>query len=509
MRNLPINQNLNLLIFLTFIPLLTIGCPGGGGGGGGAAFALMGLGGGGTDVSAPKLEITYSGVVRESGATINLGSEPMNTTNGKLASLTIHNKGTATLSLPGSPIVTLGGTDKDDFQLTQPNQSTLAPNTSVTFTLRFKPVSTQGSKTSNIRLETSDPALSAFQLTFTATAGAPAARLEVSQSATEIVSNGSFNMGSVEEKSSGSAIQFTVRNTGSLASTLGNPMVESSDTQFTVSAVSAANGSSLAKDGSFTFNVTFSPANTTPTAKSTTITVNATPSNFLFTLNGTATIKPEPNIAISHNSSSFTSGGTIPTFGAFWPGTTSNAKSVTITNNGTATLTGLAVNEQSGDTDQFITSAPGSTTLTPGQSTSFTVTFSPSANGAKTAVVRVTSNNGNNGVASSADITVEGTGKASAAVSVSWIGAKEKAPNDTDGGYKVCYSKAVDFNPSDVNGTTIFCDTVANTGGTTPTTKVISVNTYGIWYIKVYAFGKYNTTGGIPSSQISINVPST
>lgn len=502
------NLKHNILIPLIIITT-AISCPGGGGGGGGAAFALLGLGGGGgTDVAAPKLEITYSGVVRESGATINLGSEPINTTNGKLASLTIQNKGTATLTLPGSPIVTLGGTDSAHFQLTQPNQSTLAPNASVTFALRFKPTST-GIKTATVSLSTSDPALSAFQLTFTGTGGPAAAQLAVSQGATEIVSNGSINMGSVEEQSSGSALQFTVRNSGSLSSTLGTPVVESSNAQFTVSAVTAANGSSLAQDGTFNFNVTFSPANTTPTGKSATITINGTPSNFIFTVNGTATVKPVPTIAISHNSSSFTTGGTIPTFGAFWPGTSSGSKTVTITNNGTATLTGLAVNELSGDTDQFTTSAAGSTTLTPGQSTTFTVTFAPSTTGAKTAIVRVTSTNGSNGSASSTDITVEGTGKASATVSVSWNAVKEKAPNDTDGGYKVCYSKTSGFDPAGVNGTTIFCDTVAYTGGTTPTTKVISVNTHGIWYIKVYAFGKYNTTGGTPSTQTSVSVPST
>jgi len=492
------------------IPLFSIftfiSCPGAGGGGGGAAFALLGLGGGGTDVGAPKLEVTYSGVVRESGASIDLGTEPILTTNGKLATLTIQNKGTTSLTLPGSPIVTISGTDSSHFQLTQPNQTTLAPNASVTFSLRFKPTST-GLKTAVVKLSTSDPALSAFQLTFTGTGGATAARLALSQGATEIVSNGSYSMGSVEEQSSGTPIQFTISNTGSLSSTLGTPVVESSNAQFTVSAVSVANGSTLAQDGTFTFNVTFSPANTTPTSKSATITVNATPSNFIFTVNGTATVKPVPTIDISHNSSSYTSGGTLPTFGAVWPGNSASQKQVTITNNGTATLTGLAVNEFGTNTDQFTTSSVGSSTLTPGQSTTFTVNFAPTATGAKTAIARVTSTNGNNGSASSADINLEGTGKSGADVLIAWTAAKEKAPNDTDGGYKVCYSKTTGFDPASVNGSTIFCDNVPYTGGTTPTSKTVTVNSAGTWYFKVYAFGKYKTTGGAPSTQVSAVVP--
>ncbi|MCW7483028.1 choice-of-anchor D domain-containing protein [Leptospira kanakyensis] len=504
MRSLPMNQKLNFLILLTLISLTSIGCPGGGGGGGGAAFALLGMGGGGgTDVAAPKLEITYSGVVRESGASIGLGTEPINTTNGKLASLTIQNKGTATLTLPGSPIVTLTGADSAHFQLTQPSQSTLAPNASVTFSLRFKPTTT-GTKTVNVRLSTSDPALSAFQLTFTGTGGPAAALLTLSQSATEIATNGSFNMGSVEEQSSGSAVQFTVRNLGSLSSTLGTPVVESSNAQFTISAVTAANGSSLAQDGNFAFNVTFSP--TTSGSKTAVITVNATPANYIFTVNGTATVKPVPTIAISHNSSSFTSGGTIPTFGAVWPGNTATQKQITIINNGTATLTGLAVNEFGTNTDQFTTSAVGSSTLTPGQSTTFTVNFTPSSTGAKTAIARVTSTNGNNGAASSADINLEGTGKTGADVLIAWTAAKEKAPNDTDGGYKVCFSKTTGFDPSLVHAS-IFCDTVANAGGNTPTSKTVTVNSAGTWYFKVYAFGKYKTTGGPPSTQASVVVP--
>lgn len=492
------------------IPLFSIftfiSCPGAGGGGGGAAFALLGLGGGGTDVGAPRLEVTYSGVVRESGSSISLGTEPILTTNGKLATLTIQNKGTSSLTLPGSPIVTISGTDSSHFQLTQPNQTTLAPNASVTFSLRFKPTS-EGLKTAVVKLSTSDPALSAFQLTFTGTGGPAAAKLTVSQGATEIVGNGSFNVGSVEELSSGTPIQFTVSNAGSLSTTLGTPVVESSNAQFTVSAVSVANGSTLAQDGTFTFNVTFSPANTTPTSKSATITVNATPSNFLFTVNGTATVKPVPTIAISHNSSSYTSGGTLPTFGAIWPGNTASQKQITITNNGTATLTGLAVNEFGTNTDQFTTSAVGSSTLTPGQSTTFTVNFAPTATGAKTAIARVTSTNGNNGSASSADINLEGTGKSGADVLIAWTAAKEKAPNDTDGGYKVCYSKSTGFDPASVNGSTIFCDNVPYTGGTTPTSKTVTVNSAGTWYFKVYAFGKYKTTGGAPSTQVSAVVP--
>ncbi|TGM61788.1 choice-of-anchor D domain-containing protein [Leptospira vanthielii] len=470
----------------------------------------IGLGGGGGDVPAPKLEIQYNGVSRESGSTLDLGAEPINTADGKTGTVTIKNTGTAAITLPGSPnIVALSGTDASLFTVTQPTSSNLPAGASVTFTLTFKPT-TEGAKTATIKIQSSDAAVGSFQLNLTGTGGAAAPRLAVSVGATQIAANGSYGMGSVEIDSSGNAVTFTVRNTGSATANLdGPPAVTASPIgQFVLNL--AGFPTSIAANDTATFTIQFSPTGTAE-AKSSNIAVAYNSSlSFLFTVTGTATPKPVPTIAISHNSSSFTSGGSIPTFGVVWPTLTSSTKTVTISNTGTATMTGITLSKPSGHTGDFTISAfSGGTTLAAGASGTFTIQFAPSTTGARAAVVRVATTNGTNGTASSADLNVSGTGKTGADVLVSWTGTNEKAVNDTDGGYKVCYSKTSGFTAVH-NGTTIFCADVPNSGGTTPVSKVISVPTFGDWYFKVYSYGKYNTIGGSPSAQTSaVNVPST
>ncbi|WP_040507255.1 choice-of-anchor D domain-containing protein [Leptospira wolbachii] len=503
------NQKLNFLIFLAFLSLFTIGCPGGGGGGGGAAFALFGLGGGGGDVPAPKLEIQYNGVSRESGSTLDIGSEPIGTADGKTGTVTIKNSGNAAITLPGSPnIVALSGTDASQFSVTQPATSSLAAGASVTFTLNFKPT-LEGAKTATIKIQSSDPAVGSFQLNLTGTGGAAAPRLAVSVGATQIAANGSYGLGSVEIDSSGTAVTFTVRNTGSATANLdGPPAVTATGTQFVLNL--AGFPTSIAANATATFAIQFSPTGLAEVKSSNIAVAYDGGLSFLFTVTGTGTPKPVPTIAISHNSSSFTSGGSIPTFGVVWPTLTSSTKTVTISNTGTATMTGITLSKPSGHSGDFTISAfSAGATLAAGASGTFTIQFSPTATGSRAAVVRVATTNGTNGAASSADLNVSGTGKTGADVLVSWTGTNEKAPNDTDGGYKVCYSKNTGFNPADVNGTTIFCTDVPNTGGTTPVSKVISVPTFGDWYFKVYSYGKHNTVGGSPSGQSSVNVPNT
>ncbi|MCW7490693.1 choice-of-anchor D domain-containing protein [Leptospira meyeri] len=502
------NLKKNILIPLLSLTTL-VACPGGGGGGGGAAFALLGLGGGGGDVPAPKLEILYEGVSRESGATLNLGSEPINTADGKTGTVTIKNSGNVAISLPGSPnVVALSGTDASQFTVTQPASSTLAAGASAIFTLNFKPTSI-GVKTATIKIQSSDAAVGSFQMNLTGTAEAATPRLAVSVGATQIASNGSYGMGSVEIDSIGSAVTFTVKNTGSAVANLdGPPAVTSSNANFVLNL--AGFPTTLAANASATFTIQFSPTGAAE-VKTSNIAVSYDGAlAFLFTATGTGTPKPVPTISISHNSTSFTTGGSIPTFGVVWPTVTSSTKTVTISNTGTATMTGITLSKPSGHTGDFTISAfSAGATLAAGASGTFTIQFAPSTTGARAAVVRVATTNGNNGAASSADLNVSGTGKTGADVLVSWTGTNEKAANDTDGGYKVCYSQTSGFTAVH-NGTTVLCADVPNAGGTTPVSKVISVPTFGNWYFKVYSYGKYNTTGGTPSTQTSaVNVPST
>lgn len=99
--------------------------------------------------------------------------------------------------------------------------------------------------------------------------------------------------------------------------------------------------------------------------------------------------------------------------------TSSAAQTFTIRNIGTVDLTGLAVSLSGADSAHFSLGALGSTTLAAGVTTTFTVTFSPSAVGARNAVVAIASNDPNenpfeinvtgNGVTIAADVQVSKT----------------------------------------------------------------------------------------------------
>jgi hypothetical protein len=505
---------LNIRISIIFLSMLLIGCPKASSSGSSDLLGVLAFlpSGQASDTPVAKIEISYNGVPQESGATIDFGTEIINLseTNGKSISLIVKNTGTTELQMPASSAIVLSGSHTDSFTVVQPNKTSLAAGESTTVQIRFHPIDL-GINNSSISISSNDEGISNFRLSLTGTGGPAAPRIAVNTGSTNISNNGAYTIGTVVSESSGSPVSFTVRNSGSLQAVLNAPVVESSNSQFVISGSTA--GATLAVDGNFTFNVTFSP--TSPGVKNGTIVVNYTlggsPATFIFNISGTATPIPVPTIAISHNSSDYTSGGSIPTFGVIWPSLSSSSKTITIQNNGSANMTGLVVTEFSGDTTHFETSvlSTGSTNLAAGASATFTVRFSPSSTGAKSMVLRVNSTNGNNGTSSSANINVTGTGKTGADVLVSWTATNEKAVNATDGGYKICYSKSSGFNPSAENGTTIFCNTQANSGGNTPNSKVISVNTFGTWYFKVYAFGKYNTTGGAPSSESSVVVPST
>ena len=88
-------------------------------------------------------------------------------------------------------------------------------------------------------------------------------------------------------------------------------------------------------------------------------------------------------------------------------GSSSAAQTFTLKNIGSANLTGLALTKTGANPGDFTLSAPGATTLAPDATTTFTVTFAPTAGGARSAVVAIASNDGDE---NPFEINVSGTG---------------------------------------------------------------------------------------------------
>ena len=76
-------------------------------------------------------------------------------------------------------------------------------------------------------------------------------------------------------------------------------------------------------------------------------------------------------------------------------GKTGTAKTFTITNKGTAKLTGLVIRKDGAHKADFKVGELGKTTLAAGASTTFKVTFKPTAKGTREAAIHIKSNDSN------------------------------------------------------------------------------------------------------------------
>ena len=99
-----------------------------------------------------------------------------------------------------------------------------------------------------------------------------------------------------------------------------------------------------------------------------------------------------PDILAATGATSLTDGASTVAFGSVTVGVTGETKTFTITNPGGLNLTGLSVTKDGTHASDFTIGALGSTTVAPGGSTSFTVTFTPSSAGGRVAAIHIASN---------------------------------------------------------------------------------------------------------------------
>jgi hypothetical protein len=107
----------------------------------------------------------------------------------------------------------------------------------------------------------------------------------------------------------------------------------------------------------------------------------------------TAVLARSPEISLEQPiGSQLIDGVSKRSFGTVQAGKSGSPRKFTIINLGTADLTGLAVTKSGADSEDFTISAPVSTILTPGTTTTFLVTFKPTVAAARDAVIHIKSN---------------------------------------------------------------------------------------------------------------------
>jgi hypothetical protein len=241
-------------------------------------------------------------------------------------------------------------------------------------------------------------------------AGAPEVVVENTDTspATDLPDGQTLDFGSVVINTQSPTANYVIRNSGSLD--LTGISLSLSGTNAAEFEVTQPTATELIPGASTSFTITFKP--TSSGSKTATIQIASNDSDenpFDLTLTGLCPT-PQPEIAITNASNtSLVDGSATSTqnFGSTNVGVSSAARTFTIRNSGTADLTGLAVIVASSHTADFIVTQPVSNSLTPDNTTTFTIAFKPGSSGARTAVVRIASNDADE---NPFDINVTGTG---------------------------------------------------------------------------------------------------
>ena len=233
--------------------------------------------------TAPEMDLKQGTTPIADGGSHDFGSHATGTNTDVI--FTIENTGDADLTLSGTPIITIGGTNADQFSVQLQPTSPVAASNNTSFEIRFSPTST-GAKTATISIVNNDANENPYDLTITGTGTIP--EINLKQGATDIADGGSYNFG---EQASGSDtdVTFTIENTGTADLTLsGTPIITIAGTNANQFSVQAQPTSPVTPSGNTTFEIRFSP--TSSGAKTATIAIannDADENPYNLTLNGT------------------------------------------------------------------------------------------------------------------------------------------------------------------------------------------------------------------------------
>lgn len=335
----------------------------------------------------------------DGSATVAYGSVLVNTSASK--TFTIKNAGNTYLT---GLTIAIDGPDADDFDVTTVPVSPVIAGASTTFVLQFNPT-TLGAKTAALHISSNDSDENPFDIALTATSfGIP--EIDVQEEVgTSFASGGTTDFGNAVVGTS-KVKTFTVLNTGSAPITGLTTNFSAGDFN-----MNAPLGSlTIAPGGSTTFSVRFQPGGggaATGTLELGSNDADESPYVINFTGNGIPVSAAE--IAVIHDAEDDVeladNVGTV----AFGPTEIGVGQIFTfiIRNTGTANLTGLSLSKTGANAADFTLSALSTTTLGFEGFTTFTVNFLPSALGARTATVRIASNDANE---NPFDIVFTGTG---------------------------------------------------------------------------------------------------
>lgn len=324
-------------------------------------------------------------------ATSAFGATAMGTT--LVKTFTIRNVGDAPLT---GLALSKTGSNTFDFLTSTLTSTTLAAGASQTFTITFSP-QVAGSRSATVRLASNDANENPYDIRCTGTGTAAAFRargngVDIANNDTTPSLTDHTDFGNVEQGQGGTRT-FTIRNTGLAPLNLtGTPLVAVSGTaaaDFTITMLPST--PVAASGGETTFEVTFLPNLRGLRSATLEIASNDSlqPPVYRFGVQGTGT---GPEIALQNPAATEVPDGGDAQLGGHLAGGATVSQTWTILNSGTSPLTGLAVALSGPQAADFGVTAPAAVSLAPGGSTTFTVSFTPGAQGTRRATLQVSSN---------------------------------------------------------------------------------------------------------------------
>lgn len=318
-----------------------------------------------------------------STASLSFGSQVVQTTSGTM-SATLSNTGTANLAISA---VTLGGTNPAEFTRggTCAAAMSLAPAASCTVNATFTPTAV-GARSATITIShNATPNSSVLSLSGTG-AAAPTPALALSAT--------TLSFGNQTLATTSAAKTVSISNTGTANLVLGT--ITKAGTNPADFAVSGCSGSTIIPGASCAVSVTFTPAALNARSASLLIPSNASGSPHGVALSGNGVSAPAPVVALNPSSLSF---------GNQTVGTTSAAKTITLTNSGNATL---AITSIAASGSGFAATHNCAASLAAAASCTINVTFAPAAASGSTGAVTITSS----AAGSPHTVSLSGTGTA-------------------------------------------------------------------------------------------------
>jgi len=306
-------------------------------------------------------------------------------------------------SLLATPAITLSGADPSSFSVTQPVIN--AGGTQATFTVTYPP--SPGISTATVTINNANAATDSDpNLTFDVQGEEPGTgTLSVTGNSTAInsgetsptESNFTDFGGAVAGSNTPVTRSYTIANSAVYELDLSGPVTISGADPGDFS-VSTAPSSTIAADANTTFDIAFTPAATGLRTATVTIDSNDPNSPFTFEIEGTGN-----DLTVLGNSSEILPGEislSLSNFTDFGPttadGTVPLTRSYTFTNNTSATVDTTQptpVTISGADASDFAVTTQPSTTINPRSSTTFDITFTPTAAGLRTATVTIATNN--------------------------------------------------------------------------------------------------------------------